>query len=60
MCEKRWEDHVDRMSEDDIVANVKFSVYRRNSKRVRGRRGVIGRRGVRGRRGVKRKGLIEF
>jgi len=43
MCEKRWEDHVDRMSEDDIVGNVKFSVCRRNSKRVRGRRGVRGR-----------------
>jgi hypothetical protein len=42
VCEKRWEDHVDRMIEDDVVGNVKFSVYRRNSKGVRGRGGVQG------------------
>ena len=43
MCEKRWEDRVDRMSEDGIVGNVKFSVNKRNSKRVRGRGGIRGR-----------------
>jgi hypothetical protein len=43
VCEKRWEAHVDRISEDDVVGNVKFSVYRRNRNRVRGRAEVRGR-----------------